>query len=154
MYHLFFLSSLFIRLLSIFIWNKPFLPVKPYPGKARSSTGVLLSYDTRVCFAILSLCKCRALCLLHSDRPPRLKHPQVGAATAVLIVLAVLCLTADVRIGRRRSHRIAGRCTLAGSLEALAAGILTYGRISSTHLDISSAAVHGIVIHTALCRTY
>jgi hypothetical protein len=48
MYHLFFLSSLFIRLLSIFIWNKPFLPVKPYPGKARSSTGVLLSYDTRI----------------------------------------------------------------------------------------------------------
>ena len=76
-----------------------------------------------------------------------------GFAFTVVVKGTVLRLAVDTDFRTAAAGGV-GHRALTALLEALAAGILAYGRISSTHLDISSAAVHGIVIHTALCRTY
>lgn len=75
-------------------------------------------------------------------------------ADAVLVVHAVCRLAADIRLraGTATLHRIF--CAVAASsLKTLTARILADPRIRAANLNISSAAIHCVVVYTTLCGT-
>ena len=76
-----------------------------------------------------------------------------GMALTLLVILTVSGLAVNLNLHRRRPHGTLHALDLS-LLKAFTAGILTDRRIGASHPDISSAAVHGVVVDTILCRTY
>ena len=76
-----------------------------------------------------------------------------GCTFAVIVIGTVAGFAVHAGLLAGGSHG-AFRAVRLPLLEALAAGLLTFSGFLAAHLDISLAAVHGVVVNTILYRTY
>jgi hypothetical protein len=73
-------------------------------------------------------------------------------AAALFVVAAILCLTVDPGLGTRRPHGTS-HGIIPALFKTLTTGVLTDGGIGTAHFDITSAAVHGIIVNAVLRGT-